>query len=55
MADRPRCRLCGATLSVGLVATDRRACCLNPTPVVGTCPEHGPLGPGQVADAGEEG
>jgi hypothetical protein len=29
----------------GLIATDRRACCLNATPIAGSCPEHGPLGP----------
>jgi hypothetical protein len=39
------CRLCGAALQTGLVASDRRACCLNATPIAGTCPEHGPVGP----------
>jgi hypothetical protein len=39
------CRRCGATLTTGLVATGRRACCLNATPIVGVCPTHGPLGP----------
>ncbi|MFB6183322.1 MAG: hypothetical protein ABEI96_02100 [Haloarculaceae archaeon] len=40
-----RCRLCGAELATGLVATGRRACCLNATGIVGSCPEHGPVGP----------
>ncbi|MHC3378103.1 hypothetical protein [Haloarcula sp. H-GB5] len=40
-----RCRLCGSDLSKGLVATDSRHCCLNATPIAGTCPEHGPVGP----------
>ena len=40
-----RCRLCGAVLRTGLVASGRRACCLNATPIVGACPTHGPLGP----------
>jgi len=52
-ADTPRCRLCGAELSTGLVATGSRHCCLNATPIVGTCPEHGPLGPHHVVDADE--
>lgn len=43
--DQKRCRLCGEPLTAGLVATSRRACCLNATPIVGTCPEHGPVGP----------
>lgn len=42
---RLRCRLCGATLTTGLVASGRRACCLNATPIVGVCPTNGPLGP----------
>jgi hypothetical protein len=40
-----RCRRCGAELHTGLVASGRRACCLNATPIVGSCPTHGPLGP----------
>ncbi|WP_152042616.1 hypothetical protein [Salinigranum salinum] len=40
-----RCRRCGAELRTGLVASGRRACCLNATPIVGSCPTHGPLGP----------
>lgn len=39
------CRLCGTPLTTGLVATQSRHCCLNATPIVGACPEHGPLGP----------
>jgi hypothetical protein len=39
------CRLCGARLRQGLLATGRRTCCLNATRIVGACPEHGPLGP----------
>jgi hypothetical protein len=48
-----RCRLCGAELVTGLIATDRRACCLNATPIAGSCPEHGPVGPHHVADSEE--
>lgn len=49
MDDEPsRCRLCGAPITVGLLATGRRHCCLNATPIVGSCPAHGPLGPHQV-------
>jgi|GEM_PF-1092672 len=33
------CRLCGSELSTGLVATNSRHCCLNATPIAGTCPE----------------
>jgi len=40
-----RCRRCGEPLSTGLVATDRRHCCLNATPIAGACPNHGPVGP----------
>jgi hypothetical protein len=40
-----QCRRCGAELRTGLVASGRRACCLNATPIVGACPTHGPLGP----------
>lgn len=54
MADEPRCcRLCGTELTTGLVATDSRQCCLNATPIAGTCPEHGPLGPHHVTDDAE--
>lgn len=45
-----RCRHCGADLFTGLIATNRRACCLNDTPIVGSCPEHGPLGPHDVVE-----
>lgn len=48
--DGPRCRLCGAALQQGLVATNRRACCLNATPIVGACPEHGPVGPSNAVE-----
>lgn len=40
-----RCRHCGEPLATGLVATDRRHCCLNATPIAGACPNHGPVGP----------
>lgn len=43
-----QCARCGAELEDGLFATDRRQCCLNATPIVGACPQHGPLGPHQV-------
>ncbi|WP_318568869.1 hypothetical protein [Salinigranum marinum] len=53
-----RCRRCGATLRTGLIASGRRACCLNATPIVGACPTHGPLGPHHAttdpADAGSD-
>jgi len=39
------CRHCGQELVTGLVATDRRHCCLNDTPIAGACPTHGPIGP----------
>jgi hypothetical protein len=45
VTDDLYCRLCGAPLRTGLVASARRACCLNDTPIVGACPSHGPLGP----------
>jgi hypothetical protein len=45
MSDDRWCRLCGARLRTGLIASGRRACCLNATPIVGTCPTHGPVGP----------
>ncbi|WP_336002619.1 hypothetical protein [Halorientalis halophila] len=50
----PHCRRCGAEVTTGLIATGRRACCLNATPIVGACPEHGPLGPHHVVDDEEE-
>ncbi|MFB6205059.1 MAG: hypothetical protein ABEJ05_00825 [Haloglomus sp.] len=53
MTDSPCCRLCGAELRRDLVATSRRACCLNATPIAGTCPEHGPLGPHNVVESDE--
>ncbi len=43
--DDPRCRRCGRALRTGLYVSGRRACCLNATGIVGSCPEHGPLGP----------
>jgi len=46
-----RCRLCDSELTTGLVATGRRACCLNATGIVGICPEHGPLGPHHAVEA----
>ncbi|TKX57904.1 hypothetical protein EXE44_08555 [Halorubrum sp. SS7] len=39
------CARCGDPLSRGLVASGRRACCLNATPIAGVCPTHGPVGP----------
>ncbi|ELZ44285.1 hypothetical protein C464_15670 [Halorubrum coriense DSM 10284] len=39
------CARCGDPLSSGLVASGRRACCLNATPIAGVCPTHGPVGP----------
>ncbi|AUV82721.1 hypothetical protein C2R22_14595 [Salinigranum rubrum] len=51
MSSDLRCRLCGAELRTGLVASGRRACCLNDTPIVGACPNHGPLGPHHASDA----
>jgi hypothetical protein len=39
------CQLYGRELTKGLVATTSRQCCLNATPIAGTCPEHGPVGP----------
>ncbi len=47
------CRLCGQPLTTGLIATSRRHCCLNATPIVGSCPEHGPLGPHYAVDKRE--
>ena len=47
------CRLCGSELRQGLMATGRRACCLNATEIVGACPEHGPLGPHHAVEDGE--
>ena len=38
------CARCGEPLSRGLVASGRRACCLNATPIAGVCPTHGPVG-----------
>ncbi|WP_380674954.1 hypothetical protein [Salinigranum sp. GCM10025319] len=51
MDDDRWCRLCGARLRTGLIASGRRACCLNATPIVGTCPTHGPLGPHHATDS----
>jgi hypothetical protein len=48
--EEHRCRRCGSRLVVGLVASPRRTCCLNATPVVGICPEHGPVGPENAVD-----
>ncbi|WP_435161524.1 hypothetical protein [Halorubrum sp. SY-15] len=52
-ADGACCRRCGARLVRGLVASGRRACCLNATPIVGVCPTHGPVGPHHAVDADE--
>ena len=40
-----RCRRCGEPLTTGRIATQRRHCCLNDTPIAGACPNHGPVGP----------
>jgi len=48
--ESPVCRLCGQPLRTALVATGSRHCCLNATPIVGTCPEHGPVGPHNARD-----
>jgi len=50
-----RCRRCGEPLTTGLVATDRRHCCLNDTPIAGACPNHGPVGPHDAVEAGDVG
>ncbi|MFB6141629.1 MAG: hypothetical protein ABEJ26_14490 [Halosimplex sp.] len=44
------CRLCGQQLQKDLAATSSRQCCLNATPIAGTCPEHGPVGPHHATD-----
>ncbi|RJX43985.1 hypothetical protein DM826_04720 [Halonotius aquaticus] len=44
------CRLCGAALRQGAIASEQRACCLNATTIDGVCPTHGPLGPHHVVD-----
>lgn len=43
-AQGHRCRLCGEPLVAGLLAGSGRTGCLSPTPIVGVCPEHGPVG-----------
>jgi len=53
VSNTPRCRLCGAELATDLIATGQRACCLNATPIVGSCPEHGPLGPRHTVETDE--
>jgi hypothetical protein len=50
----PYCRLCGDRLTQGAVATTRRACCLNATPIAGVCPTHGPVGSHHAVDAPDE-
>jgi len=50
MSGDPECRLCGETLTVGLLATGRSTGCLNPTRITGHCPNHGPLGPHHVRE-----
>lgn len=44
------CRRCGERLSRGVIASERRACCLNATPIAGVCPTHGPVGPHHAVD-----
>jgi len=48
MSDDGYCRLCGAAVSLGAIASEQRACCLNATTIAGICPTHGPLGPHYV-------
>ena len=48
------CARCGEPLSRGLVASRRRACCLNATPIAGVCPRHGPVGPHHAVDGSSE-
>lgn len=45
------CRLCEAPIQRGAIAAERRACCLNATPIAGVCPTHGPLGPHHVVES----
>jgi hypothetical protein len=52
MSETLRCRLCGVELRTGLVASSRRVCCLNATPIAGTCPTHGPVGPHHATRVG---
>lgn len=49
-SDDRYCRLCGASLHQGAIASEQRACCLNATTIDGVCPTHGPLGPHYVVD-----
>ncbi|MUW15130.1 hypothetical protein GJ633_11060 [Halorubrum sp. CBA1125] len=44
------CRRCGEPLVRGAIAAERRACCLNATPIAGVCPTHGPVGPHHAVD-----
>ncbi|OYR52089.1 hypothetical protein [Halorubrum sp. Ea8] len=44
------CRRCGEPLSLGVIASQQRACCLNATPIAGVCPTHGPVGPHHAVD-----
>jgi hypothetical protein len=46
--DALSCRLCGATFTTGLAAIERGFGCLGSTPVAGSYPEHGALGPEPV-------
>jgi hypothetical protein len=46
-------RLAGQNGTTGLIASGQRDCCLNAMPIVGTCPEHEPVGPHYVEDADE--
>jgi len=51
--ENQRCRLCGEPITTGLVATGRSMGCCNGTPIAGTCPEHGPVGPHHVETVDE--
>lgn len=42
------CRFRGEPIRRGAIAAERRACCLNATPIAGIRPTHGPLGPHHV-------
>ena len=50
--DEVYCARCGSSLSRGLVAGKRRACCLNATPIAGVCPTHGPVGAHDAVETG---
>jgi len=56
VTDEPEyCLLCGRELHKDLAATNSRQCCLNATPIAGTCPEHGPVGPHHATSEPDDG